>query len=352
MPFVCPAQENSGPYAPTFCTLSGRTLVAPALWLVVGALVLRFTLAYAMPAQVILRDAPAGTFTRQVEQRLSAVVSELGSGNLEPVAHAFTAEGLAAARALLDSVPMHNVRATHETRLLQLSGSGEYEVRDIRVQVAMGDTPGSPFQHLVFTLAADGRIADVRFAMEQRFYQDLTRDGAELRDLVQRQQIVQCVELFRTAYNRRDLEFIERIFGDDALIIVGRVVRERPDLPSQDGRLAGSRLSQDRIEFIRRSKTEYIDALRHVFQRNDFLKVDFDSLRVVRDNLDPALYGVTLKQHWTSSTYADTGYVFLLLDFREPDEPLIHVRSWQPERFDDGSIITLQDFDIIRAADP
>ena len=73
---------------------------------------------------------------------------------------------------------------------------------------------------------------------------------------------------------------------------------------------------------------------------------------MVRDLQDPRLYGVTLKQRWTSSTYSDTGYVFLLLDFADPDYPLIHVRSWQPERFDDGSIISLQDFEIIRVDDP
>ena len=107
-------------------------------------------------------------------------------------------------------------------------------------------------------------------------------------------------------------------------------------------------LGQQRIEFIRRSKSEYIEALRSVFSNNDFLRVEFDSLRVVRDLQDEALYGISLKQQWQSSSYADTGYVFLLMDFIEQDQPLIHVRSWQPERFEDGSMITLQDFEIIR----
>jgi hypothetical protein len=138
----------------------------------------------------------------------------------------------------------------------------------------------------------------------------------------------------------------------DALIIVGRVLQERPELPGQDGLLEGSLLVQGRTEFIRRSKTEYVEALRRVFQRNDFLKVNFDSLRVVRDLQDESLYGVTLKQHWTSSSYTDTGYVFLLLDFADVDRPLIHVRSWQPTRFADGSTISLQDFEIIRVGKP
>ena len=327
-------------------SLHARFLCAALLILLHAAAV------QAVPGAVILQDAPADSLTRSIETRLAAVLSLLETGDLTPAREAFTTDGLAAATQLLEQVRMRNTRAVHETHLLRLTRAGGYEVRDIRVQVEMGATPGNPYQSLVFTLEAEGRIDGMRFAMERRFYENMARDGEQLRDFVQRQQIVQCVELFRTAYNRRDLEYIERIFSNDALIIVGRVLRKRPDLPTQDGRLEGSLLSQDRIEFIRRSKGEYLDALRQVFHHSDFLKVEFDSLRVVRDLQDPRLYGVTLKQRWTSSTYSDTGYVFLLLDFADPDYPLIHVRSWQPERFDDGSIISLQDFEIIRVDDP
>ena len=317
--------------------------------LLVGALLgalLEATAGWAAPGQVILQDAPHGPLTEAIEQRLSAVVSHMELGELTPLADYFTPEGWKVAWELLERVELRNARAVHETRLVNLPGG--YEVRDIRVQVEMGDTPGNPYQSLVFTLDRQGRIADLRFAMEKDFYEDLMRQGEELRDFVQRQQIVQCVELFRTAYNRRDLAFIEQIFSDEALIIVGRVLEPRPELPGQDRRLETSLLRRDRIEFIRRSKPEYLQALRQVFQQQHFLKVDFDSLRVVRDQRDDNLYGVMLKQRWTSSSYTDTGYVFLLMDFVNPDAPLIHVRSWQPERFDDGSIVNLQDFEIIR----
>ena len=26
------------------------------------------------------------------------------------------------------------------------------------------------------------------------------------------------------------------------------------------------------------------------------------------------------------------GYLFLFIDFNDPDKPLIHIRTWQPER--------------------
>ena len=314
---------------------------------ILWVLLVAYSSAGAVSGTVVLQGAADPSLKGGIEARLSDVISRLETGDLSGVADAFTPDGLGSVTALLGRVELRNARSVHETRLLSLPKGG-FEVRGIRVQVGLGQTGGSPYQYLVFSLNGQGLIDDVRFAMEQKYYEELAQQGEELRDFVQRQQIIQTVELFRTAYNRRDLEYIERIFSDDALIIVGNVITERPDLPSQDGRLENSLLGQQRIEFIRRSKGEYIDALRSVFTKNDFLRVEFDSLRVVRDMQDEALYGISLKQQWQSSTYADTGYVFLLMDFVDPDQPLIHVRSWQPERFEDGSMITLQDFEIIR----
>jgi len=42
-------------------------------------------------------------------------------------------------------------------------------------------------------------------------------------------------------------------------------------------------------------------------------------------------------------------YVFLMIDFRDPDRPIIHVRSWQPEAYTPRSdVLSLGDFEIIR----
>jgi cysteine synthase len=66
------------------------------------------------------------------------------------------------------------------------------------------------------------------------------------------------------------------------------------------------------------------------------------------------IYGVTVHQKWTSSRYKDEGYVFMIWDFRNPDRPQIHVRTWQPEYVDKSKgqklnpndVFTLGDFDL------
>ena len=71
----------------------------------------------------------------------------------------------------------------------------------------------------------------------------------------------------------------------------------------------------------------------------------------VNQELYDKIYGVQLKQGWNSSTYSDEGYLFLMIDFTNPKEPIIHVRAWQPEKFEDGSTITIFDFEIVEASD-
>ena len=55
----------------------------------------------------------------------------------------------------------------------------------------------------------------------------------------------------------------------------------------------------------------------------------------MRHPTQEGLYGVTLRQKYSSDLYSDDGYLFLLWDFRDEATPLIHVRTWQPRMLDD-----------------
>ncbi len=298
----------------------------------------------AFHGEVIISGGGDKNLLRQLEARLSLVINELETGDLSGLAAEFTPHGLAASQRLLAEVPMENSRPVHETHLITLR-DGTCEVRGIRVRVSqMGETGGTPFQYLVFSLDGNGRIDDIRFSVEADHYERVIDEHVDLTDLARRQLILQFVEIFRTAHNRKDIAYLERVYSDHALIIVGRVLE--PQTGTGDG-LSSALRRDSEIQFIRRSKTEYIEALKHVFARNDFVKVMFEKVEVVRHHRDHDLYGVTLKQVWTSSTYSDEGWLFKLVDFRDSEHPLIHVRSWQPRPFEDGSVMGLYDFELI-----
>ena len=44
------------------------------------------------------------------------------------------------------------------------------------------------------------------------------------------------------------------------------------------------------------------------------------------------IYGVTLKQFWNTTNYSDVGYIFLMIEFKDDENLIIHVRTWQPEK--------------------
>jgi len=315
------------------------------------SLTLSFQTAQGVIGEILITEGAEKSFCDQVSANLTGVINALETKDLSNVRAFFTDEGYSLASDVLQRVPMENARRTHRTHLLRLPRGG-WEVRDIKVSVEMGETANNkepvaanPNQFLVFELSPDGLIRDMRFAMESAHCKRILEEGEKLNDFARRQQILQTVEIFRTAYCRKDTAYLKQIYSDDALILVGRVLKPRKDVPDM---FKTSRLSPKKIEFLRLSKKQYIERLDSLFERNAFVKVIFDSVDISCNDKDPYLYSVTLKQNWYSSTYSDTGWVFLLWDFKDEENPTIYVRSWQPEPFEDGSILNQFEFVVVR----
>ena len=285
---------------------------------------------------------------RQAETVLSQVLNACNLARetqapLNPIQDCFTEPAFQDFQVLVDQTRLYATQRQYVSRLLQTQ-NGDFQVRGIRVRVAMGDTRGSPYQSLVFVLDNTATIVDVYFSVDEHHYETIVRQGEELKDLSYREKILHFIERYRTAYNKKDLLFVEKTLSDSALIIVGRVIQTKPD---QREYLQRSFLDDDQIEFVKKTKSEYLYSLKRVFANNDFIKVEFDKIEIQRHPQHELIYGVALKQRWHSSTYSDEGYLFLMVDFLNPQEPIIHVRAWQPRPFNDGSTISLYDFEII-----
>lgn len=266
-----------------------------------------------------------------------------GIDDIDSISDNFTADGLFCFEQLQKATQFFCVNVLYDMNLVHLSDGG-YEVRGVRVRVNMGRTKGNPDQYIVFTFDDHLLVSDVHFAIENHYYERIIDDGRKLEDFSNRQKILHFIEIFRTAYNKKDIAFLKRVYSDDALIIVGRVLKVDPE---HSDMLQQSLLTKDQIRFVKFSKTQYLSNLEKVFQFNDFVKVDFEDIEIMRHDSIQDIYGVTLKQKWQSSSYSDEGYLFLMIDFMDPDRPFIHVRTWQSEKFPDGSVISLYDFNII-----
>lgn len=223
-----------------------------------------------------------------------------------------------------------------------------YQVRNIPVTM-MAANDSVKDQELVISLTNQGIIDGVSIAISENKYQEIMAEHESVSDLYRRQVIVDFVENYRTSYNRKDLKYIESVFSDNALIITGKVVKEKP---KSDYALQS--LGSEKIVYQKRTKKEYIANLKKVFASNKYLNVIFNEVEVIQHPKLTDIYGVTLKQEWNSDRYRDVGFVFLMIDFQDELHPLIQVRTWQPEKLDGkvlarDEVFNLGDFDIVRS---
>ncbi len=214
---------------------------------------------------------------------------------------------------------------------------GLYEMRDIPLML-LNEEGGEVYEEGILLFTPSGNLAGMRIALPQHQYSRLMREGTDVIDRERRRHIIDFTEEFRTAYNTRNIDFIRKVFSDQALIVVGRMIQETDE----------SSPYEQQVEYLRFSKDEYLERLQHVFRVNRFIDVTFDDVRIHRHPLYEDIYGVNMEQYYTSSTYSDEGFLFLLVDFQVPDAPMIHVRTWQPMRATpEDQIFQLGDIEII-----
>ena len=223
------------------------------------------------------------------------------------------------------------------------TGTG-YQVRNIPLMMkptGEREFGEDEYQEAVISFDKQGNIESFYLSISMNLYMNVIKSNLELTDLRRRQLILDYVEQFRTAYNQKDINFLNQVFSEDALIITGKVITTK----HAEG------FTSQKIQYNKQSKEQYIKNLRGVFQRNSYIKVTFDDIEVMRHPVNPNFYGVTLLQGWTSGKYHDDGFLFLLWDFTNEDAPQIHVRTWQPDKIGGkplpkDEVFSLSDFDI------
>jgi hypothetical protein len=193
------------------------------------------------------------------------------------------------------------------------------------------------FEKLSFQFDSAGRIDNISFALSDKANQDIlgqTRWPEECKF-----QIINFLENYKTAYALERYDYINRIFSDNALIIVGQRVEDSEKVDDSQTITFG-----DNYKLIKLTKEQYMYRLKKVFDRNEFINIQFEENTVKRRDNESDVYGINIKQNYFSANYADQGYLFLMVDLKERDRPVIYVRAWQPEDFAKKHIINLSDF--------
>lgn len=238
-------------------------------------------------------------------------------------------------------------------RAIPVAKRNEWQVRNIPLLMKPTDNSAKKdtwkvYQTGVITLDNTGRITNFHLALDAELYISVMSQAKAVDDFMRRQLILEYVERFRNAYNLKDMDFLQQIYSDDALIITGKVITQ---VKKNDVKMVD--VDNQKIVYSKQNKKEYLGKLAEVFKNNNRINVTFDNIEVARHPAKENFYGVTLKQGWKADKYSDVGYLFLLWDFTNEDAPQIHVRTWQPTEINfkpvtlpEDEIFSVDDFDI------
>ena len=153
-----------------------------------------------------------------------------------------------------------------------------------------------------------------------------------------RTRIVGFLEDYRTAYATKNLEYLDKVFDDNAVIVLGKRLQVAPQLNKE------GYMNNHRVQFTQLTKREFLRNLRRQFQSKDYINLHFSQNRIYQLQNGVERYGIEIKQDYYSSNYGDTGYLTLIFDLTNPDQPVIHVRTWQEQPDPNFGVVSPADF--------
>lgn len=153
-----------------------------------------------------------------------------------------------------------------------------------------------------------------------------------------RTRIVGFLEDYRTAYATKNLEYLDKVFDDNAVIVLGKRLQVAPQLNKE------GYMNNHRVQFTQLTKREFLRNLCRQFQSKDYINLHFSQNRIYQLQKGVERYGIEIKQDYYSSNYGDTGYLTLIFDLTNPDQPVIHVRTWQEQPDPNFGVVSPADF--------
>ena len=274
------------------------------------------TAAHATAAEASLAD----NYSKVVERIITAIKAK----SYAQVKDCFTDDGYDMFNRLIN-YGTATILGNPELHFYRLSG--RTVCRSVPMKFSFKNNNRSFVEDVTFTFNDSGLIESIAFGLDKAARDDIfNRDAAGWSDSV-RMVIATFLENYKTAFALKRADYIKSIFDDDAIIIVGHVIRKAQHTAEND-----KYLDNEVVKLTRLSKEEYIRNVERSFKSNQFINIRFADNDVKKMGVGADTYGIQIHQDYYSSSYADTGYLFLMVDLNDSDQPCIKVRTWQPKR--------------------
>ena len=205
--------------------------------------------------------------------------------------------------------------------------------RSITMQFSFLNNKKQFIEDVTFRFNADNLVESLAFTLSDVAESDILGKGNWDRD--SRLLLMSFLEDYQTAYALGRIDYLERIFSEQALIIVGNKLMQRK---MDNDRI----IITESVKYDTLSKVQYMRRLREHFGRKKYINLNFPETDFERSSNGKNFYGIRVRQEYFSDTYGDVGYLFLLVDLRF-DEPVIHVRAWQNDKLPMEDLFDLSD---------
>lgn len=270
---------------------------------------------------------------------LASVISSIQNKNYYSVDKYFTSDGRSRYHAL---IRYGQGRVVGQPNIVFFkTANGGAVARGLQMSFSFTTKAGKKktfVEDVVFTFDANKKIDNVTFGLGHVAENDILCRDANWSDET-RELLMEFLENYKTAYCLKDSDYIKNVFADDAVIIVGKVVKRKAQQNAY-GERAISVEGQEVISYNKYDKKSYLKNVCRTFRNNEFINIRFtnNDIQWLEKYDKEEIYGIQIGQEYSSSSYADKGFLFLLVNMTDHDNPQIKVRTWQPNEVDMSKI--------------
>lgn len=257
---------------------------------------------------------------------IAKVCDAINTRDYTSIKNSFTQKGY---KLFLNFVEGGKVTVKNATRYSLISCWDEVYARSIKMDIRYQSKKGVMTKNVVFVFDKDKKIDGLQFAIDEVTRQDINAQDNWNDEM--KYAVMNFIENYQTAYNLKRLDYIESVFSDDAVIIVGQVLpvtklNDSGNINFNDGK-------SQKVKYYNLSKDEYVKRLKRVFGTNEWIDINFANIDISQHpDMDvKSVYGLGMRQDYSSQHYGDTGYLFLVVDMNDQQKPVIHLRVWTPE---------------------
>ncbi|MDP8269265.1 MAG: hypothetical protein P9L97_11110 [Candidatus Tenebribacter davisii] len=289
---------------------------------------------------LIKASAISNIITENNSEMIKEILSSIESSNFQKVRKYFTDDGFKQFMKIMNYGKVELYSGDH--RIEEIKCGNQIQIRSIPLIITLKDKNKKIIYDEIVLLVENNKIQWVNFTISESIITREKQRSLIAKDFEKRMLGINFMEYYKTIFSLKDIALIEEIFADSAIIFTG-YVRKTTSIPNDLQDVITNQLNNKQVEFNKMNKSQYLGKLQNmVFKRNENVYIQFSNLEILKRSINRQIYGIQLNQNYYSTNYSDEGFLLLLVDFEDEENPKIFFRCWQPTKQEISGITPLK----------